>query len=206
MSKVPSYIRQKSREAMKTYNEYLYKKMDILENAFKESRDILKLTYEEVEKIKRFDIHTIDDLMYVNNKVNGDTELYAKIVAKVLVRFVRLNILIKDKVEKLFKDNIIENGRGHFAIDFSLEFKLILLNLIFKIQEQNTMYEYEYYDFGIQTNFILSKGKRNIILYGIRHKDIKVNHKIVFMISKMKEQENYKLFEIINKYKDLKIK
>ena len=206
MSKVPSYIRQKSREAMKIYNKYLYKRMDILENAFKESRDILKLIQEEVEKVKKFDLYTIDDLMYINNKVNGDTELYAKIVAKVLVRFVRLNILTRDKAEKLFKDNIIENGRGHFAINFSLEFKLILLNLVFKIQEQNIMYKCEHYDFGIQINFILSKGKRNIILYGIRHKDIKVASKVVFMINKMKEQENYKLFEIINKYKDLKIK
>lgn len=206
MSKVPSYIRQKSREAMKTYNEYLYKKMDILENAFKESRDILKLTQDEVEKVKKFDVNTLDDLIYANNKTNGDTELYAKIVAKVLVRFVRLDILTRNETEKLFKDNIIENGRGLFSTSFSLEFKLILINLIFKIQEQSTMYECEYYNFGIQTNFILSKGKRNIILYGIRHKDIKVASKVVFMINKIKEQENYKLFEIINKYKYLKIK
>lgn len=206
MSKVPSYIRQKSRESMKNYNEYLYKKMDILENAFKESRDILKLTQDEVEKIKKFDVNTLDDLMYINNKVNGDTELYAKIVAKVLVRFVRLNILTKDESEKLFKDNIIENGRSHFSIDFSLEFKLILLNLIFNIQEQSTMYVCEYYNFGIKINFILGKNIRNIILYGIRITDIKINHKIIIMINKMKERENYKLFEIIDKYKDLKTK
>lgn len=206
MSKVPSYIRQKSREAMKMHNGYLYKRMDILENTFKENRDILKLTNEEIEKVKNFDVNTLDDLMYINNKINGNIELYSKIVAKVLARFVRLDILTKDDAEKLFKDNIIENGRGHFATDFSLEFKLILLNLIFKIQETNLNYTIKFYNFGIQINFILSNGKRNIILYGIRHKDIKVNHKVTLMINKMKENENYKLYKIIDKYKNLEIK
>lgn len=144
MSKVSSYIRQKSRENMKEYNEYLYKRMDILENSFKESKDILKLTNEEMEKVKNFDINTLDDLMYINNKINGNIDLYTKIVAKFLVRFVRLNILAKDEAKKLFKDNMIEKDILFFIKPFSLEFQLILLNLIFNIQEKSIHYVSDY--------------------------------------------------------------
>lgn len=206
MSKVPSYIKQKSREAMKEHNAFLNQKMSILEDAFKESRNILRLTQEGVEKVKNFDIKELNDFHYAKNKTNGNFELYAKVVAKVLVRFVRLNILTTEEAEKLFKDNVIDNSRDIFTEPFNLEFSLILLNLIYDIKETYITYRKEYYNFGIKVNFILSSGKRNIILYGIRYKYIKVTSKVFSIVNKMKEQENYKLFNIINKYKDLKMK
>ena len=206
MSKVPSYIRQKSREAMKTYNEYLYKRMDILENSFKESKDILKLTNEEIEKVKNFDINTLDDLMYINNKINGNIDLYAKIVAKVLVRFVRLNILTKDEAKKIFKDNIIDKDILFFIVPFSLEFQLILLNLIFNIQEKNIDYISDYRDFGIKVNFIISNSNKNMILYGAKVIESNISYRIISIINKLKENENYKLYKIIDKYKNLEIK
>ena len=206
MSKVPSHIRQKSREAMKIYNKYLYKRMDILENAFKESKDILKLTNEEIGKVKNFDVHILDDLMYINNKINGDIDLYAKIVAKVLVRFVKLNILTRDEAKKIFKDNIIDKNILFFIIPFSLEFQLILLNLIFNIQERNINYVSEYTNFGIKVNFIISNSNKNIILYGIKGVEKNISLKIIPIINKLKENENYKLYKIIDKYKNLEIK
>lgn len=206
MSKVPSYIRQKSRENMKEYNEYLYKRMDILENSFKESKDILKLTNEEMEKVKNFDINTLDDLMYINNKINGNIDLYTKIVAKVLVRFVRLNILTKDETKKLFKDNMIEKDILFFIKPFSLEFQLILLNLIFNIQEKSIHYVSDYQDFGIKVNFIISNSNKNMILYGAKVIESNISYRIISIINKLKENENYKLYKIIDKYKNLKMK
>lgn len=206
MSKVPSYIRQKSRENMKEYNEYLYKRMDILENSFKESRNILKLTNEEIEKVKNFDINTLDDLMYFNNKINGNIELYAKIVAKVLVRFIRLNILTKDEAKRIFKDNIIDKDILFFIKPFSLEFQLILLNLIFTIQEKSIHYVRDYQDFGIKVNFIISNSNKNMILYGAKVIESNISYRIISIINKLKENENYKLYKIIDKYKNLKMK
>ena len=206
MSKVPSYVRQKSREAMKSYNEYLYKRMDILENAFKESKDILKLTNEEIEKVKNFDVTILDDLMYINNKINGNIDLYAKIVAKVLVRFVRLNILTKDEAKKIFKDNIIDKDILFFIKPFSLEFQLILLNLIFNIQEKNIYYVSDYQDFGIKVNFIISNSNKNMILYGAKVIESNISYRILLIINKLKENENYKLYKIIDKYKNLEMK
>lgn len=206
MSKVPSYVRQKSREVMKSYNEYLYKRMDILENAFKESKDILKLTNEEIEKVKNFDVTILDDLMYINNKINGNIDLYAKIVAKVLVRFVRLNILTKDEAKKIFKDNIIDKDILFFIKPFSLEFQLILLNLIFNIQEKNIYYVSDYQDFGIKVNFIISNSNKNMILYGAKVIESNISYRILLIINKLKENENYKLYKIIDKYKNLEMK
>lgn len=206
MSKVSSYIRQKSRENMKEYNEYLYKRMDILENSFKESKNILKLTNEEMEKVKNFDIVTLDDLMYINNKINGNIELYAKIVAKVLVRFVRLNILTKDEAKELFKDNMIEKDILFFIKPFSLEFQLILLNLIFTIQEKSIHYVRDYQDFGIKVNFIISNSNKNMILYGAKVIESNISYRIISIINKLKENENYKLYKIIDKYKNLEMK
>lgn len=206
MSKVPSYIRQKSRENMKVYNEYLYKRMDILENAFKESKDILKLTNEEVEKVKNFDVNTLDDLMYINNKINSDIDLYAKIIAKVLVRFIRLNILTKDEAKRIFKDNIIDKDILFFIKPFSLEFQLILLNLIFTIQEKSIHYVRDYQDFGIKVNFIISNSNKNMILYGAKVIESNISYRIISIINKLKENENYKLYKIIDKYKNLEMK
>lgn len=206
MSKVSSYIRQKSIENMKEYNEYLYKRMDILENAFKESKDILKLTNEEIEKVKNFDVNTLDDLMYINNKINSDIDLYAKIVAKVLVRFVRLNILTKDEAKELFKNNMIEKDILFFIKPFSLEFQLILLNLIFTIQEKSIHYVRDYQDFGIKVNFIINNSNKNMILYGAKVIESNISYRIISIINKLKENENYKLYKIIDKYKNLEMK
>ena len=150
MSKVPSYIRQKSREAMKTYNEYLYKKMDILENAFKESRDILKLTQDEVEKIKKSKyVNLIDNysllfkdcINFQNDVLNiqdnhilgfenkfviqiNDLDKFKQIIKNINDEYTKFekikNILLKNCYSKKYKDITISEDRNFIFINTTM--------------------------------------------------------------------------------------
>jgi hypothetical protein len=201
MSKVPLYIRRNHREKLKDYNNDL---REILDNCFKESRDIVNLTNDEIRLVKNFNINSLDDLNYFNINIKEGHKIFYKLVAKVLIRLMRLDILTEDDVRKIYETNIVLHNISIMYRPFSLEFKLILLNLIFEIKECNVDDYIEMVSFGIKVNFVIGKGKKNIILYGSKY--FSCNHKTVFIINDLKIFDNYKLFDIINKYKNLEFK
>lgn len=196
MSKVPSFIRRKYRvsdEEVKRQEKIKEEKMQILERAFKERKEVIYLTDGEIRDIKKSEIFCIHDLFYINNKFKGDMMTYGKMLAKVLVKMYKLYFVTEDEVYKMFKENFVEDDRRAIYTPLKLEAKLTLLNLIFEIKNSVSGKNF----FGIKTNFIAGTGKKNVILYGSRYAEC--SNEIIEIINEMKLCDNISLIKIVNK-------
>ena len=196
MSKVPSFIRRKYRvsdEEVKRREKIKEEKMQILERAFKERKEVIYLTDDEIKDIKKSEIFCIHDLFYINNRFKGDMMTYGKMLAKVLVKMYKLYFITEDEVHKMFKENFVEDDRRTIYTPLKLETKLTLLNLIFEIKNSVSGQNF----FGIKTNFIAGTGKKNVILYGSRYTEC--SNEIIEIINEMKLSENISLIRIVNK-------
>ena len=196
MSKVPSFIRRKYRvsdEEVKRREKIKEEKMQILERAFKERKEVIYLTDDEIKDIKKSEIFCIHDLFYINNKFKGDKMTYGKMLAKVLVKMYKLYFITEDEVHKMFKENFVEDDRRTIYTPLKLETKLTLLNLIFEIKNSVSGKNF----FGIKTNFIAGTGKKNVILYGNRYAEC--SNEIIEIINEMKLSDNISLIKIVNK-------
>lgn len=196
MSKVPSFIRRKYRvsdEEVKRREKIKEEKMQILERAFKERKEVIYLTDDEIKDIKKSEIFCIHDLFYINNRFKGDMMTYGKMLAKVLVKMYKLYFITEDEVYKMFKENFVEDDRRTIYTPLKLETKLTLLNLIFEIKNSVSGKNF----FGIKTNFIAGTGKKNVILYGNRYAEC--SNEIIEIINEMKLSDNISLIKIVNK-------
>ena len=196
MSKVPSFIRRKYRvsdEEVKRQEKIKEEKMQILERAFKERKEVIYLTDGEIRDIKKSEIFCIHDLFYINNRFKGDMMIYGKMLAKVLVKMYKLYFITEDEVYKIFKENFVEDDRRTIYAPLKLEAKLTLMNLIFEIKNSEAGKNF----FGIKTNFIAGTGKKNVILYGSRYAEC--SNEIVEIINEMKFSDNISLIRIVNK-------
>ena len=196
MSKVPSFIRRKYRvsdEEVKRREKTKEEKMKILENAFKERKEVIYLTDGEIKDIKKSEIFCIHDLFYINNRFKGDMMTYGKMLAKVLVKMHKLYFITEDEVYKMFKENFVEDDRRTIYAPLKLETKLTLINLIFEIKNSEAGKNF----FGIKTNFIAGTGKKNVILYGNRYAEC--SNEIIEIINEMKLSDNISLIRIVNK-------
>ena len=196
MSKVPSFIRRKYRvsdEEVKRREKTKEEKMKILENAFKERKEVIYLTDGEIKDIKKSEIFCIHDLFYINNRFKGDMMTYGKMLAKVLVKMYKLYFITEDEVYKMFKENFVEDDRRTIYAPLKLETKLTLINLIFEIKNSEAGKNF----FGIKTNFIAGTGKKNVILYGNRYAEC--SNEIIEIINEMKLSDNISLIRIVNK-------
>lgn len=196
MSKVPSFIRRKYRvsdEEVKRREKIKEEKMQILERAFKERKEVIYLTDDEIRDIKKSEIFCIHDLFYINNRFKGDMMTYGKMLAKVLVKKYKLYFITEDEVYKMFKENFVEDDRRTIYTPLKLETKLTLLNLIFEIKNSVSGKNF----FGIKTNFIAGTGKKNVILYGNRYAEC--SNEIIEIINEMKLSDNISLIKIVNK-------
>lgn len=196
MSKVPSFIRRKYRvsdEEVKRREKIKEEKMQILERAFKERKEVIYLTDDEIRDIKKSEIFCIHDLFYINNRFKGDMMTYGKMLAKVLVKMYKLYFITEDEVYKMFKENFVEDDRRTIYTPLKLETKLTLLNLIFEIKNSVSGKNF----FGIKTNFIAGTGKKNVILYGNRYAEC--SNEIIEIINEMKLSDNISLIKIVNK-------
>lgn len=196
MSKVPSFVRQKNRvsdEEVKRREKIKEEKMQILERAFKERKEVMYLTDGEIKDIKKSEILCIYDLFYINNKFKGDMMTYGKILAKVLVKMYKLYFITENEVYEMFKENFVEDERRTIYAPLKLETKLTLMNLIFEIKNSEAGKNF----FGIKTNFIAGTGKKNVILYGSRYAEC--SNEIIEIINEMKLSDNISLIRIVNK-------
>lgn len=196
MSKVPSFVRQKNRvsdEEVKRREKIKEEKMQILERAFKERKEVMYLTDGEIKDIKKSEILCIHDLFYINNKFKGDMMTYGKILAKVLVKMYKLYFMTENEVYEMFKENFVEDERRTIYAPLKLETKLTLMNLIFEIKNSEAGKNF----FGIKTNFIAGTGKKNVILYGSRYAEC--SNEIIEIINEMKLSDNISLIRIVNK-------
>ena len=196
MSKVPSFIRQKNRvsdEEVKRQEKIKEEKMQILERAFKERKEVIYLTDGEIRDIKKSEILYIHDLFYINNKFKGNIMTYGKMLAKVLVKMYKLYFITEDEVYEMFKENSVEDERRTIYAPLKLEAKLTLINLIFEIKNSEAGKNF----FGIKTNFIAGTGKKNVILYGSRYAEC--SNEIIEIINEMKLSDNISLIRIVNK-------
>jgi hypothetical protein len=196
MSKVPSFVRQKNRvsdEEVKRREKIKEEKMQILERAFKERKEVMYLTDGEIKDIKKSEILCIHDLFYINNKFKGDMMTYGKILAKVLVKMYKLYFITENEVYEMFKENFVEDERRTIYAPLKLETKLTLMNLIFEIKNSEAGKNF----FGIKTNFIAGTGKKNVILYGSRYAEC--SNEIIEIINEMKLSDNISLIRIVNK-------
>lgn len=196
MSKVPSFIRRKYRvsdEEVKRQEKIKEEKMQILERAFKERKEVIYLTDGEIRDIKKSEIFCIHDLFYINNRFKGDMMIYGKMLAKVLVKMYKLYFITEDEVYKIFKENFVEDDRCTIYAPLKLEAKLTLMNLIFEIKNSEAGKNF----FGIKTNFIAGTGKKNVILYGSRYAEC--SNEIINIINEMKLSDNISLIRIVNK-------
>ena len=196
MSKVPSFVRQKNRvsdEEVKRQEKIKEEKMQILERAFKERKEVIYLTDGEIRDIKKSEILYIHDLFYINNKFKGNIMTYGKMLAKVLVKMYKLYFITEDEVYKMFKENFVEDDRRTIYTPLKLEAKLTLMNLIFEIKNSEAGKNF----FGIKTNFIAGTGKKNVILYGSRYAEC--SNEIIEIINEMKLSDNISLIRIVNK-------
>lgn len=196
MSKIPSFIRRKYRvsdEEVKRREKIKEEKMQILERAFKERKEVIYLTDDEIKDIKKSEIFCIHDLFYINNRFKGDMMTYGKMLAKVLVKMYKLYFITEDEVYKMFKENFVEDDRRTIYTPLKLETKLTLLNLIFEIKNSVSGKNF----FGIKTNFIAGTGKKNVILYGNRYAEC--SNEIIEIINEMKLSDNISLIKIVNK-------
>lgn len=196
MSKVPSFVRQKNRvsdEEVKRREKIKEEKMQILERAFKERKEVMYLTDGEIKDIKKSEILCIHDLFYINNKFKGDMMTYGKILAKVLVKIYKLYFITENEVYEMFKENFVEDERRTIYAPLKLETKLTLMNLIFEIKNSEAGKNF----FGIKTNFIAGTGKKNVILYGSRYAEC--SNEIIEIINEMKLSDNISLIRIVNK-------
>ena len=196
MSKVPSFIRRKYRvsdEEVKRREKIKEEKMQILERAFKERKEVIYLTDDEIRDIKKSEIFCIHDLFYINNRFKGDMMTYGKMLAKVLVKMYKLYFITEDEVYEMFKQNFVENDRRTIYAPLKLETKLTLMNLIFEIKNSEAGKNF----FGIKTNFIAGTGKKNVILYGSRYAEC--SNEIINIINEMKLSDNISLIRIVNK-------
>lgn len=196
MSKVPSFIRRKYRisdEEVKRREKTKEEKMKILENAFKERKEVIYLTDGEIKDIKKSEIFCIHDLFYINNRFKGNKMIYGKMLAKVLVKMYKLYFVTEDEVYEMFKQNFVEDDRRTIYVPLKLEAKLTLLNLIFEIKNSVSGQNF----FGIKTNFIAGTGKKNVILYGSRYAEC--SNEIIEIINEMKLSDNISLIKIVNK-------
>lgn len=196
MSKVPSFIRRKYRvsdEEVKRQEKIKEEKMQILERAFKERKEVIYLTDGEIRDIKKSEIFCIHDLFYINNRFKGDMMIYGKMLAKVLVKMYKLYFITEDEVYKIFKENFVEDDRRTIYAPLKLEAKLTLMNLIFEIKNSEAGKNF----FGIKTNFIAGTGKKNVILYGSRYAEC--SNEIINIINEMKLSDNISLIRIVNK-------
>lgn len=196
MSKVPSFIRQKNRvsdEEVKRREKIKEEKMQLLEKAFKERKEVMYLTDGEIRDIKKSEIFCIHDLLYINNNFKGDKMTYGKMLAKVLVKMYKLYFITEDEVYEMFKQNFVEDDRRTIYAPLKLETKLTLLNLIFEIKNSEAGKNF----FGIKTNFIAGTGKKNVILYGSRYAEC--SNEIIEIINEMKLSDNISLIRIVNK-------
>lgn len=191
MSKVPSFIRRKYRISDEEVKRQ--EKMQILENAFKERKEVIYLTDDEIRDIKNSEIFCIHDLLYINNKFKGNKMIYGKMLAKVLVKMYKLYFVTEDEVYEMFKQNFVEDDRRTIYAPLKLETKLTLLNLIFEIKNSVSGQNF----FGIKTNFIAGTGKKNVILYGSRYAEC--SNEIIEIINEMKLSDNISLIKIVNK-------
>lgn len=195
MSKVPSFIRRKYRisdEEVKHREKIKEEKMQILERAFKERKEVIYLTDDEIKDIKKSEIFCIHDLFYINNRFKGDMMTYGKMLAKVLVKMYKLYFITEDEVYKMFKENFVEDDRRTIYAPLKLETKLTLMNLIFEIKNSEAGKNF----FGIKTNFIAGTGKKNVILYGSRYAEC--SNEIIEIINEMKLSDNISLIRIVN--------
>lgn len=196
MSKVPSFIRRKYRisdEEVKRREKTKEEKMKILENAFKERKEVIYLTDGEIKDIKKSEIFCIHDLFYINNRFKGNMMTYGKMLAKVLVKMYKLYFITEDEVYEMFKQNFVEDDRRTIYAPLKLETKLTLMNLIFEIKNSEVGKNF----FGIKTNFIAGTGKKNVILYGSRYAEC--SNEIIEIINEMKLSDNISLIRIVNK-------
>lgn len=196
MSKVPLFVRQKNRvsdEEVKRREKIKEEKMQILERAFKERKEVMYLTDGEIKDIKKSEILCIHDLFYINNKFKGDMMTYGKILAKVLVKMYKLYFITENEVYEMFKENFVEDERRTIYAPLKLETKLTLMNLIFEIKNSEAGKNF----FGIKTNFIAGTGKKNVILYGSRYAEC--SNEIIEIINEMKLSDNISLIRIVNK-------
>lgn len=196
MSKVPSFVRQKNRvsdEEVKRREKIKEEKMQILERAFKERKEVMYLTDGEIKDIKKSEILCIHDLFYINNKFKGDMMTYGKILAKVLVKMYKLYFITENEVYEMFKENFVEDERRTIYAPLKPETKLTLMNLIFEIKNSEAGKNF----FGIKTNFIAGTGKKNVILYGSRYAEC--SNEIIEIINEMKLSDNISLIRIVNK-------
>lgn len=195
MSKVPSFIRQKNKvtdEQIKYLNKIKTNRMNILDKAIAEKKNIIYLSKEEINFIQNMEIYCIQDLMYINNLFKEYINTYGKILAKVLTTLYKNNIMTKNEIYDLYEYNFA-NTIDVLAKTKQLPIKvsLILLNIIFTIKDSESKNF-----FGVKTNFILGTGKKNVILYGRKYANC--NTETVNVIQKMKINDNIHLIKIIN--------
>lgn len=196
MSKVSSFIRRKYRisgEEVKRREKIKEEKIQILEKAFKERKEVIYLTDTEISDIKKSKIFFLEDLLYINNNFKGNKITYGRMLAKVLVKMYKLYFITEDEVYEMFKQNFVEDDRRTIYVPLKLETKLTLLNLIFEIKNSVSGQNF----FGIKTNFIAGTGKKNVILYGSRYAEC--SNEIIEIINGMKLSDNISLIRIANK-------
>lgn len=196
MSKVSSFIRRKYRisdEEVKRHEKIKEEKIQILEKAFKERKEVIYLTDTEISDIKKSKIFFLEDLLYINNNFKGNKITYGRMLAKVLVKMYKLYFITEDEVYEMFKQNFVEDDRRTIYVPLKLETKLTLLNLIFEIKNSVSGQNF----FGIKTNFIAGTGKKNVILYGSRYAEC--SNEIIEIINGMKLSDNISLIRIANK-------
>ena len=196
MSKVPSFTRRKYRvsdEEVKRREKIKEEKMQILEKAFKERKEVIYLTDTEISDIKKSKIFFLEDLLYINNNFKGNKITYGRMLAKVLVKMYKLYFITEDEVYEMFKQNFVEDDRRTIYVPLKLETKLTLLNFIFEIKNSVSGQNF----FGIKTNFIAGTGKKNVILYGSRYAEC--SNEIIEIINEMKFSDNISLIRIVNK-------
>ena len=168
MSKVPSHIRRKGREAIKSLNDMYKKNYDVYGNNCNK-KEMIRISTEEIQKLSELvsldKLYKKDNSYYGNNfYINNDlrrTDFYKNCSVIVLKKLIKLNFINKEDIN--FR-NLYDlfNGRSNFKYGkvisdiISIICIVNLYNNIDKIINNIT-------SIGIKTGFILNiNNEKNI--------------------------------------------